>query len=329
MQTTTPAHPIIQPKPRALKPVKNVLTGLIHAVVHEDTAYWSLILRNRGTETTRGGHIHRTRNTNEQLTSAAILQGLETAVDLADGDHLSLYINDKTVRVAISGLSLDNITLEPTIEPGDIDKAIAHTAKMAGTSIATVTPIGTRGLTWAQRDAQRARLAKSHAPVLVSSDASMGRRTKDAGLGFVIDWPEEDPTCVAATAKSPSILTAELLAIELAVKEVTKTIHSRRQVLVNSDSQIAITGINDAIMGKAPSRMNSSQAGIVDRIVHLCRHYNVTFSWVKGHNNDRLNEVADRLAVGARRCKEMGLPIEVRNDIVEQIRESVHLPLAS
>ncbi|HEX2971834.1 MAG TPA: RNase H family protein, partial [Tepidisphaeraceae bacterium] len=114
-----------------------------------------------------------------------------------------------------------------------------------------------------------------------------------------------------------------------AVKEVLKTVHSRRQVRFNSDSQIAINGILAAQQGLTPTRMNSSQAGIVDRIVQLGKHYNFSFSWVKGHNNDALNEVADRLAVGARRCKEMALPAEVRQDMVDQIRESVHLPLAS
>lgn len=330
MQTSTPAHTQMHhPKPRALKPAKNILTGLVHAVVSEDTAYWCLILRNRGTESTHSGEVHRTGNTDEQLKSSATLQALECAVEVAGADHVSLYINDQTVRVAVAGLCLDNITLEPRIEPGDIEKAVAHTARMAGTSIAAVTPIGSRGLTWAQRDAQRARNAKSNAPVMVSSDASMGRRTKDAGMGFVIDWPENDPVCVAATAKSPNILTAELLAIELAVKEVVKTVHSRRLVCFNSDNQIAINGINAALQGSAPGRMNSSQAGIVDRIIHQSKHYNFTFSWVKGHNNDRLNEVADRLAVGARRCKEMNLSADVRVDMVEQIRESVHLPLAS
>jgi ribonuclease HI len=327
MQTTTPAT-TIYPKPRALKPVRNVLTGLAHATIANDTAYWCLVIRNNGVESIHSGSVDRTQNSDEQLKSAATLVALEHAVEVAGDDHVSLYINDQTIRAAVAALSLDNITLEARIQDGDIEKAVSHTAKMAGTTIAAVTPINSRTLTWAQRDALRARNAQSNAPVHVSSDASMGRRTKEAGMGFVIDWPEKTPVCVAATAKVQNILTAELLAIELAVKEILKTVHSRRLVRFNSDSQYAIDGITAVQNGATPVRMSSSQIAIVERIVHASKHYNFTFSWVKGHNGDVLNETADSLAKTARRCKEMGIPVDVRQGILERIKDSVHLPIA-
>lgn len=329
MQTTTPATTTHYPKPRALKPTRNILTGLAHATIAHDTAYWCLIIRNQGIESIHGGSVDRSGNTDAQLTSAAMLIALESAVDIAGDGHVSLYISDQTVRAAIAALSLDNISLQSSIQAGDLDKAMARTAKMAGTSIAAVTPINSRALTWAQRDELRARNARSNEPVTVSSDASMGRRTKDAGMGFVIDWPEQDPVCGASTIKSPNILTAELLAIEMGVKEVLKTVHSRRLVRFNSDSMIAIDGITAAQNGHSPARMNSSQIAIVDRIINLSKHYNFTFTWVRGHNGDALNEIADRLAVNARRCKEMALTPEVRHNIFEQIKEDVHLPIAS
>lgn len=329
MQTTTPATTAHYPKPRALKPTRNILTGLAHATIADDTAYWCLVIRNQGDESIHNGSVNRSGNTDAQLTSAAMLIALENAVDIAGDDHVSLYISDQTVRAAIAALSLDNISLQSRIHEGDLEKAMARTAKMAGTTIAAVTPINSRAITWAQRDELRGRHAQSNEPVTVSSDASMGRRTKDAGMGFVIDWPEQAPFCGASTAKSPDILTAELLAIEMAVKEVIKTVYSRRLVRFNSDSQHAIDGITAALNGAESPRLNSSQLAIVNRIIQLSKHYNFTFTWVKGHNGNALNEIADRLAVGARRCKEMSIAPETRHNLIEQIKEDVHLPMAS
>lgn len=328
MHTTTPAT-THYPKPRALKSTRNILTGLAHATIASNTAYWSLVIRNQGTESIHSGSVTRTNNTDAQLTSTAVLIALEHAVQIAGDDHVSLYISDQTVRAAIAGLGLDNISLAPRIHDGDLDKAVARTAEMAGTTLAAVTPINSRTLTWAQRDELRGRHAQSNEPVTVSSDASMGRQTKDAGMGFVIAWPEKAPFCGASTAKSPNILTAELLAIEMAVKEVVKTVYSRRLVQFHSDSQYAIDGITAAQKGAKPARMNSSQIAIVERIIQVSKHYNFTFTWVKGHNGDALNEIADRLAVGARRCKEMALAPEQRHTIFEQIREDVHVQMAS
>lgn len=90
----------------------------------------------------------------------------------------------------------------------------------------------------------------------------------------------------------------EMLAAIMALEAVT----SDKPVTLRSDSQLLIKGITEWIEGwKARSWKGSNGRPVqnVDlwkRLDELNSTRNVTWEWVRGHNNDPLNELADNLA---------------------------------
>lgn len=149
--------------------------------------------------------------------------------------------------------------------------------------------------------------------VEVSTDASAGKQGW-TGAGWMIDFGQGSRLRLGHQARrGGSILEAELRAILLGVQDATRRIphdlvHSC-ELVVRSDSKWGLRMITEP--GWSPlgvSRVAVEQAELVRTTI---RGRKAHFMWVKGHDGDRGNETADRLALMARRHAELGLPAEV------------------
>lgn len=86
----------------------------------------------------------------------------------------------------------------------------------------------------------------------------------------------------------------ELYAVIKALQAVSRPIDS---LTIYSDSQYVVCSINKGWQRKK----NKDLWSIFDRFYKLAQKYcpNIKFEWVKGHENNKFNNLADRLAVEA------------------------------
>lgn len=82
-------------------------------------------------------------------------------------------------------------------------------------------------------------------------------------------------------------------------------------ITIVSDSQYVVQGISDWIYGWMKNGWIGSNGTPVKnkeywkRLWDLTRDFDVTFEWVKGHNGDQFNEIADKLAQAQSRGSEV------------------------
>ncbi len=74
-----------------------------------------------------------------------------------------------------------------------------------------------------------------------------------------------------------------------AVIEALKRVEPEREAVVYSDSQLVV----NVLSGKWRGKLNRD---LIEKAKGLMRGRNVTFQWVRGHNGNRFNEMADALA---------------------------------
>lgn len=83
----------------------------------------------------------------------------------------------------------------------------------------------------------------------------------------------------------------------MAVIEAMKMIKTPCVIHGNSDSQYVVNGINNWIVGNGVKTFDNTKNGdLWCQIAELCKHHEVKFEWVRGHNGNRENELCDRLA---------------------------------
>ena len=81
-----------------------------------------------------------------------------------------------------------------------------------------------------------------------------------------------------------------------------RTRYPDRPLVVISDSQYVVKGISEWVFGwRNNGWINSQGQPVKNRdlwveLFALCRAGNISFQWVKGHNGNELNELADELA---------------------------------
>ena len=96
----------------------------------------------------------------------------------------------------------------------------------------------------------------------------------------------------------------------LGVLEALKWFKTPSIILIHSDSQYIVESIihnrvQQWIKEKDDSKKNMD---LWCQIIKLLDYHTVTFKWVKGHNKNKMNELADLLAQHAAECLE--LPID-------------------
>lgn len=130
--------------------------------------------------------------------------------------------------------------------------------------------------------------------VVVATDGSVGR-APSTGYAAGWAWVSEHGKADAGAIKAGDIRIAELAAIAAAC---TAPELRRRKLHILSDSQDAIWVVKELIRGYQPT-------GVSDRYATPIRQRaattGITIEWVRGHSGHLLNEIADRLALMARR----------------------------
>lgn len=299
----------ILPTPR---PAPSLATGLLYVHLGDEAASWCLVTHGAHGATTHTGQTPTQADQNDDRNiNTAALAGLEEALKIATPEnHLSLYVYNVGVRTCIAALgnALPNIRLASTMHDGDLEIA--------------------QELTHPKPKPEEDRPAAPREPIRISTDASKRTRGRDIGLGWVIDMGQEsDPEIGSYSGEAPDILCGELMAIEMAARAAIAK-NTGRPVHVESDSRVAISAINRGPCID-PSKMTATQRSILSRILTTIEGHPFTFSWVKGHADNAMNVIADRVAVAVRRNAEMGIPQEARATIMENIRRSAAEDLRS
>ncbi|WP_149957178.1 ribonuclease HI [Zafaria cholistanensis] len=159
----------------------------------------------------------------------------------------------------------------------------------------------------------------------IATDASVGRRTKWMGLGWIMDFGHGLPPVLGSrTTHRGGVLEGELRAIRhaLAAARSASPLVSigKCAVTLRSDSKLALRMITAP--GWEPPGSNGHCRVEVERIQQLSLHVDVEFRWVKGHAGDHLNGLADRLAVLARRKAEADLTKDQAGRLLNHIHEA-------
>jgi ribonuclease HI len=146
----------------------------------------------------------------------------------------------------------------------------------------------------------------------VVSDASKGRRGQTAGLGWVVTAAGGNAFRTGSgTAECASVLHAELVAmrkgIRLALSLNPALARGIGRLRLFSDSRTGLDLLRQAMGGSLPDGVAGQVRAELLRLCALVAATSVGLYWVKGHAGDPLNELADRLAVLARRSREAGL----------------------
>ena len=88
------------------------------------------------------------------------------------------------------------------------------------------------------------------------------------------------------------------------VIQVLKYFEEPVDIEIVSDSQYVISSITGGYAKKWLEEKDFSKKNLDlwFELIDLVEFHNVTFTWVKGHNGDKWNELADTLAVVSARC---------------------------
>ncbi|WP_072805129.1 ribonuclease H family protein [Rhodococcoides yunnanense] len=159
---------------------------------------------------------------------------------------------------------------------------------------------------WTEELARREALPE----LTVATDASKATRRSGVGVGCV---SAEGAFASKAYPDVETVLVGELLAIALAIKTFPD-----RRLHILTDSKPAL-----ACLGKSRARLLDTRRGdvveIVDVVHRRAAGRDIRYSWVRGHAGHELNELADRLAVAARRNEEAGVSSSVKDQINRNI----------
>lgn len=133
-------------------------------------------------------------------------------------------------------------------------------------------------------------------------------------------WYDDSDRYGYGTVPGPSPLTAELVAMQRGISAVP----AGSRVLVRSDCRPALalveerlsTGIVRHRAGRVGAR---ATAEALHHIAVLASRRRVAFEWVKGHDSDRMNLAADRMARQARRAVQLGNSLDRLEPLFDRI----------
>ena len=284
-------------------PTRHSVQGATAVVVHGGRGHWSVELSD-GTQTSGTGPA-----TVRALTVLAVEAVAGIVRD--SGRAVSLLVSTLEYAPSLQVRRDLPQSLELLNWAPDIERQLATAA--AELAMAQVTPEQHEQAAWDQNPHRIPPLPATNR-VVVGTDASRGR---NAARGVSWGWASEngfgDAGC---TTKVRSINAAEIVAIARALEAIDwpTCVHFL------SDSRAAVAAVRGLLNGHDAVSLGDrfpvdERASVVSALIAIhgrVREGRVTVEWVRGHNGNRLNEAADRLAVLARRLNDAGLQTETR-----------------
>jgi ribonuclease HI len=136
------------------------------------------------------------------------------------------------------------------------------------------------------------RKMKNELMIHVWTDGSWNNINKDMGIGIYAIYNGKAIQYSSYIGKGTNNI-AELAAIKFALKKLMK--YHRTPIMIFTDSKYCIGVLTLEWKAKANIKL-------IHSIKRLIKQYdNIKFDWVKGHSNCHGNQVADQIAVEARK----------------------------
>ncbi|ACL42073.1 ribonuclease H (plasmid) [Pseudarthrobacter chlorophenolicus A6] len=164
--------------------------------------------------------------------------------------------------------------------------------------------------------------------LVLACDSSRGRGRTVNGCGYVLAYANgADPILGAYTAVSAhgGIRAGELAAIRRGLQSTLGHHPVLREGIgdlkILTDSKAALEVLDRVSTGSLQPFDDTDSIAECKRILGSARGVNISYEWVRGHNGHPLNELADRLAVLARRNREMGVDEVTNARMIASIRE--------
>jgi ribonuclease HI len=169
----------------------------------------------------------------------------------------------------------------------------------------------------------------------LACDASRGKGKSVNGCGWILAYGNgADPVIGAYTTVSDhgGIRAGELAAIRRGL-QATLNLHpvlrdGTGSLTVLTDSKDALDLLQRVAADYNLTGEDNDSLQECRRILGSARGIDITFEWVRGHNGHALNELADRLAVLARRNREMGVDEVTNARMVAAVREDAKIIVA-
>ncbi len=141
---------------------------------------------------------------------------------------------------------------------------------------------------------------------IVWTDGSYKSSIDAGGYSSIITIDEKIITKLYQGFKSTTNNRMELMG----VLETLKYFNTPTNLHIYSDSQYVVSSINNNHVYKwfENNDLTKKNLDLWFEIVNLLEIHNVTFEWVKGHNKNKWNELADLYAQHAAEC--INLPID-------------------
>lgn len=245
---------------------------------------------------------------------AAGLSAFEYVVNITSQNEAGalVHITDASLRREITEVaaSFPSILMIDTVR-GRLVSMVDRSARAISDRVAAL---------WSEFEECRLEELRALPALFVATDASKSSQRRGTGAAYV---SSDGKQCQRMFPQVKSILAGELLAIGLAV-----TAFPERKLHILTDSQSAIACLRMS-HSELLSRCDREVLTIVENIQYLLRGRTVRISWVKGHHGHPLNEIADRLAVSARRNYEARVPASVQRKIAENIMADLDLAQAA
>lgn len=135
-----------------------------------------------------------------------------------------------------------------------------------------------------------------------SCDLNNSTVNNTGGIGIVILKDKKIIKQISKTFKNTTNNKMELLAIIESLIFCLKNEFSNEEIIIYSDSQYCVQGCSEWIkkwakkgFTKQGGLLNAELWIVVDSLISNFEF--LSFEWVKGHNGDQYNEMADKLSV--------------------------------
>jgi ribonuclease HI len=135
-------------------------------------------------------------------------------------------------------------------------------------------------------------------PIIIYADGSCLGNPGPGGYCALILSPDDHPEPIVGADPNTTNNRMELLAAIVALEHFKE----RADLEIRSDSQYVVNGMNEWLEGwKSRGWRKSNNKPIENqdfwkRLDALAQRHEVTWVWIRGHDGDKMNELADRFA---------------------------------